>query len=126
MEWTELLKGIVKSVGVAGMKKAEVAMTKLADQSKEPWKKAVIEMVADSIGKYGMSGIGKVEEMINSIADGEKPNVKFASLKAQSDFLAALQNMEADEKKKMKDFFSTIGDSLSIILKAVIAGLMSA
>lgn len=125
MKWEQLLVGIVKKAGVAGVKKAEKAMTKLAEESKEPWKKAIMELLGDAVEKYGMEGIKKVEEAVDALANGKKPDMEFASLKARSDFLAAMQNMEADEKSKARDFFSTIGETLGIILKAVIAGLMS-
>ena len=126
MEWTELLNGMVKSVGVVGLRKAEKEMARLVKEAEEPWKKAVIEMLAEAIGKYGMEGISKVQQVVDDIADGKNPDMRFANLKARSDFLAVLQNMEADEKSRVRDFFSTIAESLAIILKTVIAGLVSA
>jgi hypothetical protein len=73
-----------------------------------------------------MAGVDKVEAAIEDLLDGKNPDMEFASLKARSDFLAILQNMEADDRSKVKDFFSTMGESLAVILRAVIAGLMSA
>jgi hypothetical protein len=126
MRWDELLAGIMKQAGIVGVKKAEEALTKLAEESKEPWKKAVMGLLADAVEKYGMAGVDKVEAAIEDLLDGKNPDMEFASLKARSDFLAILQNMEADDRSKVKDFFSTMGESLAVILRAVIAGLMSA
>lgn len=125
MKWEQLLKGIVKDGGIAGVKKVEKALTKLSGESKEPWKKAIMGLLGDAVGKYGMDGIKKVEDAIDALSSGKQPNVDFASLKARSDFLAVMQNLEADEKKKAKDFFAVIGESLGVLLKAVIAGLMA-
>jgi hypothetical protein len=126
MKWDKLLSGIVKDAGVAGVKKVEGALDDLSAKANKPWKKAVMGLLGDAVEKYGLDGVQKVEKALQRLGEGKQPDIEFASLKARSDFLAAMQNMEADEKSKAKDFFSTIGESLGIILKAVIAGLMSA
>ena len=126
MKWDKLLAGIVKDAGVVGVKEVEKALDDVAEKANKPWKKAVMGLLGDAVEKYGLDGVDKVEKALKRLGEGKQPDIEFASLKARSDFLAAMQNMEADEKKKAKDFFSTMGKSLGIILKAVIAGLMSA
>lgn len=126
MKFEELLAGIVRKGGMVGLKKVEKAMDALASESKEPWKRAVVGLLGDAVEKYGLEGIKKVEEVVNQIARGESPVIDFANLKARSDFLAVMENMEADQKSKAKDFFATIGQNLGVILKALIAALASA
>jgi len=126
MRWEDLLKNMVKTAGVAGFKKAEEAMDKLQKEADEPWKKAILDMVGDAVEEYGWEGISRVERAIDQIAKGKAPDLSFASLKARSDALAFMQNAEADEKSKARDFFAIIGESLGVLLKTVIKGLMGA
>jgi len=124
MQWEKLLKNMVKSAGVVGMKKAEEAMDKLQSQMDEPWKRAVMDMLGDAVEKYGWEGVERVQEAVDQLADGKVPDLSFASLKARSDALALLQNMEADQKSKAKDFFSVVGQAMGVLLKAMIRGLL--
>ena len=124
MKWEDLLKDMVKSAGVVGMKKAEKAMDKLQGEMDEPWKRAIMDMLGDAVEKYGWEGVGRVQKAIDQLAAGKAPDLSFASLKARSDALAFMQNAEADDKAKARDFFSVVGETLGVILKAVIKGLL--
>jgi hypothetical protein len=125
MDWEKLLKGMVKQAGVVGMKKAEKAMDKLKGEMDEPWKRVMMDLLGDAVETYGWEGVERVQKAVDQLGKGKSPDLSFASLKAQSDALAILQNMEADQKSKTKDFFAVVGESLGVILKAVIAGLMA-
>jgi len=124
MQWDDLLKNMVKQAGVVGMKKAEGALDKLQKEMDEPWKRAVMDMLGDAVEEYGWEGVERVQKAIDKLSKGKNPDLSFASLKARSDALALLQNMEADEKSKARDFFAVVGETLGVILKAVIRGLM--
>jgi len=124
MKWDELLKNMVKSAGVVGMKKAEQAMNRLQGEMDEPWKRAIMDMVGDAVEKYGWEGVERVQEVVDQVAAGKAPDLSFASLKARSDVLAFMQNAEADEKSKARDFFSVVGQALGVVLKVVIRGLI--
>jgi hypothetical protein len=124
MQWDDLLKNMVKQAGVVGMKKAEGALDKLQKEMDEPWKRAVMDMLGDAVEEYGWEGVERVQKAIDDLAKGKSPDLSFASLKARSDALALLQNMEADEKTKAKDFFAVVGEVLGVVLKAVIKGLL--
>ena len=122
-KWEEMLQGLVKTAGTAGLKELDDALEKIEKEADTPWKKALLQLAGDAVEKYGPMGLRKIDDLIYRMGKGKDPDLSFASLKARSDYLAALQNMEADEKSKARDFFSTIGQSLGIILKAIIGGL---
>ena len=124
MDWSNLLKKIVEEVGVIGFKRAEDALKKLEKQADSPWKKAIMNMLADAVEEHGWEGVRMVQDAIEDMHNGKSPDMNFASLRAHSDALAVLQNMEADEKSKVKDFFSVVGESLGIIIKMIIKGLL--
>lgn len=124
MDWQDLLKNMAKNAGVLGMKNAEKALDHLQKQADTPWKRTMLEMLGDAVEEYGWEGIERVQHVIDSISAGKAPDMSFASLKARSDALAFMQNAEADEKTAARDFFLVIGETLGVLLKAVIKGLM--
>jgi len=124
MNWEQLLKNLVQSAGIAGMKKAEEALEDIKNQVDAPWKAAIMDMLADAVEEFGWEGIELVQNAIDKLVDGKVPDLSFASLKSRSDALSFMQNAEADEKSQVQDFFSVIGKALGVILKAVIVGLI--
>jgi len=123
-KWEDMLQGLVKNAGAAGVKELEGALSDLEAAADNPMKRALLSLAADAVGEYGLVGLDKVSDLIAKIGDEKEPDLEFASLKARSDYLAALQNAEADEKSKAKDFFKVLGEKLAVVLKAIISGLV--
>lgn len=123
MEWKDVIKGLSRTAGAEGVKALEDALTKIEKEADQPWKKSILSMAAEAVGKYGPEGIGYIEKLIDDLGNGEEPDLKFASLKARSDYLAVLQNMEADRKSRAKDLLRVIGKQIGAIIKAILAGL---
>jgi len=125
MEWDEIKDNLVKGGGLMAMKNAEAAATRLSKASSiEPWKGAILGMLADAVEKHGWEGKDKVEKVLDDIEAGREPDLGFVSLKTRSDVLASLQNAEADAKSAAKEFFIQVGKTLGVIIKAVIKGLL--
>lgn len=124
MSWEEMLKGIVKSAGVSGLKVLEEAVDDLSKEAKNPWKKAILQLAGEAVETYGAEGIKRIEKMVDRLIKGKTDKLEFASLKARSDYLAAIENMEADDKNRAREFVMVVGQKLGIILKAIIAGLV--
>lgn len=122
--WSNLLKDVIGHVGGVGMRDITDALDKLEKNSDEPWKRALLEMLGDAVAEYGWDGIKMAQDAVEKLAEGKIPEMDFVSLRARSDILAALQNEEADAKSKAKEFFCIIGESLGILLKAIIGGLL--
>jgi len=122
--WNEMLSGIVGAAGTQGMEELEEALGDLRKSVDSPTKKAVLNLALDAISRYGVKGLGMVQDLVEGLGKDDVPNLSFASLRARSDYLAALQNAEADEKSAARDFLALLGDKLAIILKAFIAGLV--
>lgn len=123
MKWEDVIKGIVNNAGTSGVKELERALERIKKEVDEPWKKTMLNMVGEAVSKYGMEGVGYVEKLVDKIGEGGEPDLGFASLKARSDYLAVIQNMEADRKSRAKDLVRVIGKQLGEILKAILAGL---
>jgi hypothetical protein len=123
-KWEELIQSIIKTVGVAGVSELEKALAELESEAKKPWQKAILNIAGDLLAKHGIDGIKMLEALIENIMNDEVPDLSFASLKDRSDYLAAIQNMEADDKKKVREFFTKIGYSLGVIVKSIISGVL--
>jgi hypothetical protein len=124
-KFEELIKNVIRTVGVTGVIELEKALDDIRNEADKPWKKAILNMACDLLVEHGIDGIKMIESLVDKIIDGEIPDLSFASLKDRSDYLAAIQNMEADDKKKVKDFFRKIGNSLGIIVKSIVSGILS-
>jgi hypothetical protein len=123
-KWEELISSIIKTVGVAGVSELEKALAELESEAKKPWQKAILNIAGDLLAKHGIDGIKMLEALIENIMNDEVPDLSFASLKDRSDYLAAIQNMEADDKKKVREFFTKIGYSLGVVVKSIISGVL--
>jgi hypothetical protein len=124
IKWEELIQSIIKTVGVAGVSELEKALAELESEAKKPWQKAILNIAGDLLAKHGIDGIKMLEALIENIMNDEVPDLSFASLKDRSDYLAAIQNMEADDKKKVREFFTKIGYSLGVVVKSIISGVL--
>jgi hypothetical protein len=123
-KWEELIQSIIKTVGVAGVSELEKALAELESEAKKSWQKAILNIAGDLLAKHGIDGIKMLESLIENIMNDEVPDLSFASLKDRSDYLAAIQNMEADDKKKVREFFTKIGYSLGVVVKSIISGVL--
>jgi len=123
-KWEELIQSIIKTVGVAGVSELEKALVELESEAKKPWQKAILNIAGDLLAKHGIDGIKMLEALIENIMNDEVPDLSFASLRDRSDYLAAIQNMEADDKKKVREFFTKIGYSLGVVVKSIISGVL--
>ena len=123
MDWNDLIRNLLKSEGAQYVEKLQGALDGLAEEAKEPWKKIVINLVADALEEYGPEGMSKVEQVLAELVAGSKPSIYFASLKTRSDFLASLQNAEAHRKTAARDFFYSLGHTIGLILRGILKGL---
>ena len=123
-KWEELIQSVIKTVGVAGVSELEKALAELESEAKKPWQKAILNIAGDLLAKHGIDGINMLEALIENIMNDEVPDLSFASLRDRSDYLAAIQNMEADDKKKVREFFTKIGYSLGVVVKSIISGVL--
>jgi hypothetical protein len=123
-KWEELIQSIIKTVGVAGVSELEKALAELESEAKKPWQKAILNIAGDLLAKHGIDGIKMLEALIENIMNDEVPDLSFASLKDHSNYLTAIQNMEADDKKKVREFFTKIGYSLGVVVKSIISGVL--
>jgi len=124
--WNELLKNIIPALGEMGIKTLADKLDDLAADASEPWKKAVLALVADALEKNGPDGIKMAYEAIEALVTNKPPKIDWADLEVASDILAQLQNAEADRKSAARDFFARVSDDIGAIIGGLIKGLIGA
>lgn len=99
-------------------------LTKLKDSSSEPWKEAVLALVAQGMEKHGLEGFQKVSLLLASLMNNKTTSLEWVDLKTASDILAHLQNAEADKKLAVNAFLSQLGMILGKIAGGALKGLL--
>jgi len=124
MNWGDLLENLVRASDTREFQKAERCIGEIREMIDEPWKTTVMEMIAEAVEKHGLDGIESVRKAFKRMSQGKEPDLSFVNLRTRSDALAIMQNAEANQKKKVNDFLVIVGESLGMILKVVIKGLL--
>jgi len=119
----DVIQGLIRKAGVAGVKELEGVLGDLKKEAKTPWKRLMLDLACEAVEKHGISGVELIEKLVDKIGKEDIPDMEFASLRTRSDYLAMLQHLEADDKKRIKDFFSFVMDKIGVIMKAIISGL---
>ena len=125
MSLGNILTDLIEKAGKIGIEQVDQALEELICEADTPWKKMLLQLTGEALDCYGLQGLDRVSSLIDNIISGKNDNLEFASLRTRSDYLALIQGIEAEEKKKAKDFFRRIGLYLSVVLKAIISGLLS-
>jgi len=114
-------------LGEDGIEKLADVLGNEADKADAPWKKAMLNLVGDSIGKYGPEGLRMAQKGIEDLLDGKR-GTKISDLtddlETASDLLAALQNAEADRKKAARNFLLGVGQTLGTVAKGFLKALI--
>ena len=86
---------------------AAAALRHTVQKDDEPWKKAVVAILASAIEREGAKGLKNAKAEIDKLLSGKKADLSFVDLDAQSKALTVLQKMEASERSKTKAYCST-------------------
>ncbi len=116
-------------VGVLGQKAVtdlSARLEALALDAGEPWKRAVLALVADAVERHGAVGLVLVRHAIADLAAGEAPHIDWADPRTASDVVAQLQNAEADRRSAARDFVEKVGEALGGILVGLTRTLAAA
>lgn len=125
MDFQKLLNTLLPIIGQAGVDLLTEKFQDLAADQDKPWAKVALMLLADAVETHGMQGIDLARKAIDDLLDNKVPEIDWASPRTASDFVAKLQNAEAEDKSAVRDFFTKIGEVLGPLLTALIKGLIS-
>ena len=121
-----LLKVLVAVLGQRAVDELAEKLDELAVEAGEPWKRAVLALVADAVEQHGPAGLVLVQQVIDDLVAGEAPEIDWANPRTASDVVAELQNAEAGRRSAARDFAARVGDVLGRLLVGLVRGLVAA
>ncbi|MCA9559581.1 MAG: hypothetical protein KC583_13570, partial [Myxococcales bacterium] len=98
-------------------------LDELAAEAGEPWKRAVLALVADAVEQHGPAGLLLVQEVVDDLTAGKAPDIDWANPRTASDVVAQLQNAEAGRRSAARDFAARVGDVVGRLLVGIVRGL---
>lgn len=123
MDFQKLIDSLLPVLGQVGVDALTNEFKDLAGGQDAPWKQAALNLLADAVQAHGMAGIDLARKALDDLFDNKAPEIDWANPRTASDIVAKLQNAEADDKSKARDFFVKVGDSFGKLLAAIIKGL---
>jgi len=126
MDWQKLLSSLLPVLGEAGIDAAAEALDKLAAETTEPWKRTLLELLAEGVSIHGLLGLQLAIDTVEAIADGQPIQWEDMDLTLHSELLASLQAAEADRKSQAMDFLAHASEALGGVLAGLLRGVVSA
>lgn len=118
-----MLEGLVGVLGRKAVDELSSKLGTLASEAGEPWKRAVLMLVADAVNQHGPAGLVLVQRTIDDLIAGKAPKIDWANPRTASDIVAELQNAEAGRRSAARDFAARVGEVLGRLLVGLIRGL---
>jgi len=127
-EYAKKLGGLTQQVGDAGVDALANELAKQADNTDEPWEKALVDLAVDGLEKFGPEGVRMASKAVEDLFSGKQDGTKLSdvtdNLRTASDLLAALQSAEAERKSKARDWLRAIGQAAGQVTGGIIRNLL--
>lgn len=126
MSYKRKISGLASKVGEEGVEKLAEVLDSEAKAADEPWKRTVIDLLADAARRHGPEGFEMAGEAVDRLLDGDHKDLRKVTknLLIASNLLAQLQNAEADRKEKVREWLRAVLGTLGKILQAVLGTLL--
>ena len=117
---------MASKVGEEGVEKLAGFLDDEAAKADEPWKRTLLDLLADAGRKHGPEGFQMAQDAVEKMLDGDDKDISkvTSNLLIASNLLSQLQNAEADRKDRARKWLKAIGQTLGTILKAVIKAFL--
>jgi len=122
MSYKKKLSGLATKLGDAGVEKLASVLDGEAEKADEPWKRTLLDFLADGARRHGPEGFRMAQEAAERLLDGETTDIRKVTknLLIASNLLAQLQNAEATRKERARKWLAAVGQTIGQVLKAVI------
>jgi hypothetical protein len=126
MDLQALVTQLLPVIGQSGVDALVTEVTDLMAEARDPWKNAVLGLVANGVQTFGLQGVQRATDELVKLMDGDEADINWADLDVASDILAHMQNAEADRKAASRDFLAKVGLVLGQVFGGVLKGLIAA
>jgi hypothetical protein len=126
MSYKKKLSKLADKLGEEGVEKLAGVLDGEAEKADEPWKKAVLDLLADGARRHGPEGFDMAKTAVERLLDGDTTDIRkvTSNLLIASTLLSQLQNAEADRKDRARKWLSAIGQTLGEIVKGVVKAVL--
>jgi hypothetical protein len=123
MSYKKKLSSMASQVGEEGVNQLAYFLDQEAEKADEPWKKTLLDLLADAGRKHGPEGFKRAQDAVERLLDRNEPQdirKMTNNLLVASNLLAQLQNAEAQRKEQVRKFLRALVQTIGTILKAVL------
>jgi hypothetical protein len=126
MSYKKKISNLASKVGEAGVDKLAAVLDDQAAKADEPWKRTVLDLLADSARRNGPEGFKMAQDAVERLLDGKDPDIRKVTknLLIASNLVAQLQKAEAARKERARKWLRAVGETIGAILKAVVGKLI--
>jgi len=126
MSYKRKLSNLVSKLGEEGVDQLAEVLDKEANEADEPWKKTVLDLLADGARRHGPEGFKMAQDAVERMLDGEEVDIRKVTknILIASNLVAQLQKAEMERKERARKWLRAIGETLGTILKAVLGAVL--
>lgn len=126
MSYKRKISSLVTKVGEEGVDKIAAVLDDEAKKADEPWKRTVLDLLADAARRHGPDGFKMAQDAVEGLLDGKEVDIRRVTknLLIASNLVAQLQKAEAGRKERARKWLRAVGDVLGRILKGVVGALI--
>lgn len=124
MSYQRRLSSLASKVGEEGVKKLAAVLDEEATKADEPWKRTLLDLLADAARRHGPEGFGMAQDAVEKLLSDKDPDIRKVTknLLIASNLVAQLQKAEAERKERARKWLQAVGQTLATVLKSL-AGL---
>lgn len=126
MGYKKKLSSLASKIGEEGVDQLANVLDNEAEKADEPWKKTLLDLLADGARRHGPEGFKMAQEAAERMLDGEETDIRKVTknLLIASNMVAQLQKAEAERKERARKWLRAIGETIGTILKAVVKAVL--
>lgn len=126
MSYKRKLSNLASKVGEKGVEELAGVLDKEAKDADEPWKRTVLDLMADGARRHGPEGFKMAQDAVERMLDGDSTDIRKVTknILIASNLVAQLQKAEMERKERARKWLRAIGETIGTILKAVIGAVL--
>ena len=126
MSYKKKISGLASKIGEESVEKLAGFLDDEASKADEPWKRTLLDLLADGARRHGPEGFKMAQEAAERLLDGDSTDIRKVTknLLIASNMVAQLQRAEAERKERARKWLRAIGQTLGTILKAVLGTVL--
>lgn len=126
MSYKKKISNLASKVGEEGVEKLAGVLDEEAAKADEPWKRTLLDLLADGARRHGPEGFQMAQEAAEKLLNGDGTDIRKVTknLLIASNMVAQLQRAEAERKERARKWLKAVGQTLGTILKAVLGTVL--